>query len=59
MSQLVLTRKVNESVIMHKNGDVIAKLKISKIDRNQVRITFNADKEIHIDREEIFTTNKK
>ena len=44
---------------MHKNGDVIAKLKISKIDRNQVRITFNADKEIHIDREEIFTTNKK
>lgn len=59
MSQLVLTRKVNESIIMHKDGDVIAKLKISKIDRNQVRITFNADKAIQIDREEIFATNKK
>lgn len=59
MSQLVLTRKVNESVIMHKDGDIIATLKISKVDRNQVRITFNADKEVQIDREEIFATIKK
>lgn len=59
MSQLVLTRKVNESVIMHKDGDIIATLKISKVDRNQVRITFNADKEVQIDRKEIFATIKK
>jgi carbon storage regulator CsrA len=33
---------------------VIARVKISKVDRNQVRLTFEASNEIKIDRQEIF-----
>ena len=54
MTRLVLTRKLNETVVLHKDNKIIASLKITKIDRNQVRLTFTADKEINIDREEIF-----
>lgn len=54
MTRLVLTRKLNETVVLHKDNSIIASIKISKIDRNQVRLTFTADKEINIDREEIF-----
>ena len=53
MTRLVLTRKLNETVVLHKDNKIIASLKITKIDRNQVRLTFTADKEINIDREEI------
>jgi len=54
MSRLVLTRKLNERIIIHDETGVLTNLKISKIDRNQVRITFEADDSIKIDREEIF-----
>jgi|TARA_R110002124_G_scaffold267211_2_gene434361 carbon storage regulator CsrA len=54
MPRLVLTRKVDEQVIIHDKGGVLATVKISKVDRNQVRITFEANEEIKIDRQEIF-----
>jgi carbon storage regulator CsrA len=55
MPRLVLTRKINEKIVLHDEATgVIAKIKISKIDRNQVRLTFEANSEIRIDREEIF-----
>ena len=57
MSRLVLTRKIDEQVIIHNEDGVIAKVKISKVDRNQVRITFEAGNEIRIDRPEIFERN--
>ncbi len=58
MSRLVLTRKINEKVIIHNDDDgVLATLKVSKIDRNQVRLTFEAGEEIRIDRQEIFDKN--
>lgn len=53
MTRLVLTRKLNETVVLHKDNKIITSVKITKIDRNQVRLTFTADKEINIDREEI------
>lgn len=59
MSRLVLTRKVNESVIIHKDDEVILNVKVSKIDRNQVRLAFDADKDIKIDREEVLLKNQK
>ncbi len=59
MARLVLTRKLNESIVIHKNDEIVVALKISKIDRNQVRITFEADKDIIIDREEVFKTANK
>jgi carbon storage regulator CsrA len=58
MSRLVLTRKINEKIIIHNDDDgVLATLKVSKVDRNQVRLTFEAGNEIRIDRQEIFDKN--
>lgn len=54
MSRLVLTRKVDESVVVHKDDKVLLAVKVSKIDRNQIRLAFDADQEIKIDREEVF-----
>lgn len=54
MSRLVLTRKIDESVVIHDETGVLATVKISKIDRNQVRITFEADPSLKIDRQEVF-----
>jgi carbon storage regulator CsrA len=57
MSRLVLTRKVDEQVVIHDDNGVIARVKISKVDRNQVRLTFEADNEIRIDRQEVYERN--
>jgi carbon storage regulator CsrA len=59
MSRLVLTRKLDEAVIIHDGQSVMAKIKISKIDRNQVRLTFEAENTIKIDRQEIFNQPPK
>jgi carbon storage regulator CsrA len=57
MPRLVLTRKINEKVILHDDDGVLAEVKISKVDRNQVRLTFEADNKIRIDRQEVFDKN--
>jgi carbon storage regulator CsrA len=57
MPRLVLTRKLNEKIILHDDDGVLAEVKISKVDRNQVRLTFEADESIKIDRQEIFNKN--
>ena len=57
MPRLVLTRKLNEKIILHDDDGVLAEVKISKVDRNQVRLTFEADESIKIDRQEVFNKN--
>lgn len=57
MSRLVLTRKLTEKVVIHDDDGVLARVTVSKVDRNQVRLTFEADKEIKIDRQEVFDKN--
>ena len=57
MPRLVLTRKLNEKIILHDDDGVLAEVKISKLDRNQVRLTFEADEKVKIDRQEIFDKN--
>ncbi len=54
MSRLVLTRKLNESVVVHQDDKVLLAVKVSKIDRNQVRLAFDADTKVKIDRQEVF-----
>ena len=58
MTRLVLTRKTNQAVIVHKDGSTLLTLKITKVDRNQVRLTFEAPKDIIIDREEVLSVPK-
>lgn len=52
MSRLVLTRRLNESVVIHRDNEIIATVKLSRIDRNQVRLAFVADPSVTIDRQE-------
>jgi carbon storage regulator CsrA len=61
MSRLVLSRRVDETVVIHKNGEIVSKVKVSRINRGQVALTFEADETINIDRQEIYnakTDNK-
>lgn len=52
MSALVLTRKVNERVrLRQKNGEDVW-ITITSVDRNQVKLKFDASKNVQIDREE-------
>ena len=57
MPRLVLTRKINEKVILHDDDGVLAEVKVSKVDRNQVRLTYEADDTVRIDRQEVFDKN--
>ena len=52
MTRLVLSRKINQSVIIHENGKVIAEVKLSKVSNKTVKLTFDADETISIDRTE-------
>jgi len=56
MTRLVLTRKLDEEVVLHKDEQgVLAKIRITKIDRNQVRLTFEANEDLLIDRAEVLS----
>jgi|TARA_Y100000310_G_scaffold64586_1_gene60078 carbon storage regulator CsrA len=57
MSNLVLTRRKQESVIIHINDEIICKVTVTSLGNKQVKLAFEADKEVKVDREEIF--NKK
>ncbi len=52
MTRLVISRKINQSVIIHENGKVIAEVKLSKVSNKTVKLTFDADETISIDRTE-------
>jgi len=54
MSRLVLTRKPDQNIIIHDQNGLLASIKVSKIDKNQVRLTFEAENDVKIDREEIY-----
>lgn len=55
MGRLVLSRHLDESVVLHKDGEVIAEVKYTKSnDNGSIRLTFSADTDIEVDRQEIF-----
>lgn len=54
MSRLVLTRRLNQSVVIHRDNEILATVKVSRVDRNNVRLAFVADPSITIDRQEVF-----
>lgn len=58
MSGLVLTRKPatgKDTIFIHtKQSGVLAKIQVTEINRGQVKLVFEADDEVLIDREEIY-----
>ena len=57
MSNLVLTRRKQESVIIHLEDEIICKVTVTALGNKQVKLAFEADESIKVDREEMF--NKK
>lgn len=51
MSRLVLTQKANDKITLQKNDEELAVITVGKIDRNQVRLTFEAEPEVRIMRQ--------
>jgi carbon storage regulator CsrA len=58
MSRLILSRKIDERVIIHDKNGILATVKVTRVDRNQVRLAFEADETVKIDREEIYNKDK-
>ena len=58
-TEITVTSGATESVfaaisaVVQKDDEVLLAVKVSKVDRNQVRLAFDADKEIKIDRLEV------
>ena len=59
MPRLVLTRKVGETIIISKDDVVVAAVKVSRVEGQQVRLTFEADKEVKILRKELSDGRKQ
>ena len=53
MSNLVLTRKKHESVIIYLDDDIICEVTVTALGNKQVKLAFQADERIGIDRQEI------
>ncbi len=57
MSKLVLTRKMNQEIVLHDSNGIIATIAVVKLESNQVRLAFDANQDVFIDRKEVY--NKK
>lgn len=51
---LVLSRRRNQKVIIHKDGEVIAELMVSSVKADKIGLSFVANEDIIIDREEVY-----
>ena len=54
MKNLILTRRKGEKVYIHAEGHVLAVCTITGLGTKQVKLAFEADPTIRIDREEIY-----
>lgn len=52
MSRLVLSRKLDQSVVIRDGEKIITTIKVSKLSNRTVKLTFDADMSIKIDRAE-------
>ena len=53
MSRLILQRKEDENVVIHKDGTIICLVKLTSV-TNSARLLFEANEDVDIDREEVF-----
>ncbi len=53
MSRLILQRKEDENVVIHKDGAIICLVKLTSV-TNSARLLFEANDDVDIDREEVF-----
>ena len=53
MSNLVLTRRKHESIVLHQDGEELCVITVTALGPKQVKLAFNADESVKIDRQEI------
>lgn len=58
MSKLILTRKRKESVELSINGQLV-KVEVVSVDRDKVRLCFDADESVKIDRFEVAQAKRR
>ena len=54
MSNLVLTRRKHDSIILHQDGKELGTITVTSLGPKQVKLAFQADSSVKIDREEIY-----
>ncbi len=54
MNNLILTRRKKESVVIYDDRGIIAKIVVTSLGPRQVKLGFEADNNIKIDREEVY-----
>jgi|TARA_R110002049_G_scaffold22151_1_gene79825 carbon storage regulator CsrA len=54
VKNLILTRRKGEKIVLHIDNHVLAICTVTGLGNKQVKLAFEADKEIKIDREEIY-----
>ncbi len=54
MNNLILTRRKGEKIVLHLGGHILAVCTITGLGNKQVKLAFEAEPEIKIDREEIY-----
>ena len=61
MSTLLLTRKVQEGVVIHieELGEIVCEITVTKVGSKNVKLAFKARDEIKIDRKESYLKNKE
>jgi carbon storage regulator CsrA len=61
MSNLILTRKKQESVVIYTAAEptkILCEIVVTSLGPKQVKLAFEAKKEIKIDRKEVYEENK-
>ncbi len=56
MNNLILTRRKKESVVIYNSEGVIARIVVTSLGSKQVKLGFEAESSIKIDREEVYNS---
>ena len=59
MKNLVLTRKKGDSIILQKDDEQQCKVTVTHVGLKQVKLAFEADSSVIIDREEVYNLKNK
>ena len=54
MSNLVLTRRKQDSIILHQDGEELCVITVTSLGPKQVKLGLNAEESVKIDRHEIY-----
>jgi len=59
MKNLVLTRKKGDSIILQKDNQELCKVTVTHVGVKQVKLAFEAEPAVIIDREEVYNLKNK